>query len=154
MPSDVISVSRVIPAPAEQIFALVADPTKHSLIDGSGTVVSSPEPSHIMVLGEKFGMDMKMGPKYSMVNTVVELETNRRVAWQANFGEKGPAKALTGRIWRYELEPVEGGTKVTESWDVSRDGLGWALKRIGGLRKKTASNMTKTLEQIEKVLAG
>ena len=34
--SDVESVERVIPAPPEKIFDLLADPAKHPLIDGSG----------------------------------------------------------------------------------------------------------------------
>ena len=152
MPSDVISVSRVIPAAPEAIFPLISDPSKHPLIDGSGTVVAAKEPSRSLVLGDEFGMDMKRGAKYSMVNTVVEYEPNRRIAWKATFG-KGIGAKFTGRIWRYELEPVDGGTKVTESWDVSEDGMGWALKRIGGLRKETTHNMTKTLARIEELLA-
>ena len=35
---DTVSVERVIPAPAEKIFDLLADPARHRDIDGSGTV--------------------------------------------------------------------------------------------------------------------
>ena len=36
--TDVVTVDRTIPAPAEAIFELLADPSRHSDIDGSGTV--------------------------------------------------------------------------------------------------------------------
>src|SRR5207237_1068372 len=68
----------------------------------------------------KFGMSMKIGLPYSMVSTVVEYEENRRIAWQSRPpGRMG--RITAGRIWRYELEPVDGGTRVRESWDVSQD---------------------------------
>lgn len=38
MEGSVVSVERVIRAPAESIFALVADAGRHSSFDGSGTV--------------------------------------------------------------------------------------------------------------------
>lgn len=152
MSDDVVSVERVIPAPPERIFELVSDPAKHTTFDGSGTVKDSTDQSDSpLKLGSTFGMNMKMGAAYTMVNTIVELEPNRRIAWQAHKGTNPILKKFTGRIWRYELEPVDGGTKVTESWDVSRDGLGWLLKRTAA--DKTRENMTRTLERIEKALA-
>ena len=102
--------SRVVPAPPEEVFALLADPSRHAEFDGSGTVqglVSDPGP---MQSGSKFKMDMKMGRfSYKVTNTVVEFEENRRIAW---------CHMMRNR-WRYELEPVEGGTQVTESADFS-----------------------------------
>ncbi len=62
-----------------------------------------------------------------MTNTVIEFEQDRRIAWQTVLA--GPlGRFLGGRIWRYELEPVEGGTKVTESWDLSQDKQAFFLK--------------------------
>jgi hypothetical protein len=51
-----------------------------------------------------------------------------------------------GRIWRYELQPVEGGTVVRESWDLSEEGF---RLLVWGYRRKTHSNMVATLERIE-----
>ena len=64
-------------------------------------------------------MSMKMGVPYSMVNTVVEFEENRRIAWQTRPDRFG--QLVGGRIWRYELEPVDGGTLVRETWDISQE---------------------------------
>jgi uncharacterized protein YndB with AHSA1/START domain len=151
MDGDVVSVERVIPAPADKIFELIADPTMHPQIDGSGTVKQAKNGGgQPLALGSSFGMSMKLGIGYSMVNTVVEFEQGRRIAWQARPpGVMG--KFTAGRIWRYELEPVEGGTRVVESWDVSQDHQRRLLK-VGPVPEKTRTNMEKTLERIEQLV--
>lgn len=147
--SDVVSVERTIPAPAEVIFAVISDPARHHEFDGSGTVRDAKDVSDEKLhVGSTFGMRMKMGIPYSMVSTVVEYEENRRIAWQtrppAPFSKLGG-----GRIWRYELEPVDGGTLVRESWDIGQEVVK-ALVRPAA--NKTRQNMTKTLERLEAVV--
>ncbi|HXQ62951.1 MAG TPA: SRPBCC family protein [Acidimicrobiales bacterium] len=147
MNGDVVTTERVIAADPAAIFGLLADASRHPAIDGSGTVKRAKDDApERLSLGSTFGMSMKMGIGYSMVNTVVEFEENRRIAWQARPpGFLG--RIAAGRVWRYELEPVEGGTRVRESWDISEDHQRLML-RLGGLPKKTESNMEKTLERI------
>ena len=151
MEGDVVAVERCIPAGPAAIFALVADAARHPDIDGSGTVlqVKAGAPQKLR-LGTSFGMSMKRGMAYSMVSTVIEYEEDRRIAWQSRppgfFG-----KLAGGRIWRYELEPVEGGTLVRESWDISQDHQR-ALLRMGSEDKRTAESMAKTLEKIEGIV--
>jgi len=146
--SEVVSVERVIPAPPEAIFDLLADPDRHHDVDGSGAVVKAKQGSQRLALGTRFGMSMKVGIPYSMVSTVVEFDEPRRIAWQT----RGPGNLGGGRIWRYELEPVEGGTLVRESWDITQESVlsKWMVK---GLGEKTRTNMAATLERIEQVLA-
>jgi uncharacterized protein YndB with AHSA1/START domain len=149
MSDYVLSVERVIPAAPEAIFDLIADPTRHQDIDGSGTVRDAKEGSQRLALGDSFGMSMHAGFGYSMVSTVIEFEDNRRLAWQTRPPGK-IASVLGGRIWRYELEPVEGGTLVRESWDLSEEhgkALVWRFARA-----KTEKGMTATLERIEQVV--
>lgn len=151
MDGDVVSVERVIPAGPAAIFALVADASRHPEIDGSGTVKQAkPGVPDMLSLGAQFGMSMQQGLKYSMVSTVIEFEPNRRIAWQSRPGGF-VGKFVAGRIWRYELEPVEGGTRVRESWDISQDHQR-PLLRLGGLPDKTAANMARTLERIEEIV--
>ena len=145
--SNVVTVERLIPAPPDRIFALLVDPARHHDIDGSGTVVAAKEGSTRLKLGDRFGMDMKMGVAYSMISTVIELEDDRRIAWQTR-GKKGKGG---GRIWRYELEPVEGGTRVRESWDITHETpLSKPLVRLGAGRTRKA--MAATLERIEQLV--
>ena len=108
---DVVTVERVIPAPASEIFALLADPARHRDIDGSGTVREAKAGSQKLELGSEFGMSMKLGIPYSMVSKVVEFEPDRRIAWQTRSPIGFMNSFLGGRIWRYELEPADGGTR-------------------------------------------
>jgi uncharacterized protein YndB with AHSA1/START domain len=148
---DVVSVERVIPAPPEKIFDLLADPSRHKDIDGSGSVRDSKEPSQRLTLGSTFGMNMKIGLPYSMVSEVIEFDENRRIAWQSRPPSKIGSKLGGGRIWRYQLEPTDGGTKVTESWDISQEK--GASKLVVGLgRKRTRDAMEKTLARIEELV--
>jgi uncharacterized protein YndB with AHSA1/START domain len=148
---DVESVERVIPAPADAIFDLLADPARHRDIDGSGTVREAREGSQRLALGSRFGMSMKMGMPYSMVSEVVEFEEDRRIAWQSRppLGLLRPV--VGGRIWRYELEPVEGGTLVRESWDIRQEAIKVLVRPMRG---KTRAAMTATLERIEQIVGG
>jgi hypothetical protein len=84
-----------------------------------------------------------------MVSTVVEFEPNRRIAWQTH-GPTPIGKYVAGRIWRYEIEPVEGGSRVRESWDISTESaLTRPLVRTGA--EKTRKNMEATLARIEEI---
>ena len=151
MDGDVVTVERVIDAPPEAIFDLLADAGAHARIDGSGSVrqVRGEAPQRL-ALGSTFGMSMRIGLPYSMANTVTEFEEDRRIAWQAR--PPGLAGRLfAGRTWRYELEPVAGGTRVRESWDVSTDRQRAFLK-LGPIAERTRRNMEATLRRIEELV--
>lgn len=149
--SDVISVQRLVPAPPEPIFDLLVDPAGHAEIDGGGSVRGARSGGRRLALGDRFGMDMHLGVAYSTRNTVIELEENRRIAWQTTAGG-APGAVLGGRIWRYVLEPVEGGTLVTESWDLTQEK--WSSKPVVKLTMSasTRRNMERTLARIEELV--
>ena len=147
--SDVETVERIIHAPAATIFALLADPSRHHEIDGSGTVRDAKAGSQQLQLGSKFGMSMKAGLPYSMVSEVIEFEADRRIAWQTRPPIALLGKLAGGRIWRYELEPVAGGTRVRESWDIRQEQI---KPLVRPLRGKTRKAMTATLARIEQVV--
>jgi uncharacterized protein YndB with AHSA1/START domain len=148
--STVVSVDRVINAPPAALFAVVADATRHPEIDGSGQLVRAKDgAAHRLAMGSTFDMAMKMGLPYSMSNTVVEFEQDRRIAWRTVQG--GPlGRFLGGRVWRYEFEPVDGATLVTESWDISQDKQAFFLKHPK-VRQHTAASMSKTLERLAEI---
>ena len=151
MAEDVVTAERFIAAPPEKIFDLLADPTRHPEIDGSGTVRTAKEGSQRLGLGSRFGMSMKMGVPYSMVSEVIEFEENRRIAWQTR-GPGAIGKRAGGRIWRYELEPGDDGTLVRESWDIRQESaLTKPLVRMSG--SKTKAIMEKTLARIAEIVS-
>jgi uncharacterized protein YndB with AHSA1/START domain len=158
--NDVITVERVIRAPSEKIFELLADPARHRTFDGSDSVRDSRNAPPRLSLGAKFDMKMNLGFPYTMTNEVIEFEEGRRIAWQPRPAAR-LARSFGGRIWRYELDLVQGGTRVRETRDMSQER--WVFVRAGGLAlgapgfkfmvkraaERTRAAMTTTLERIE-----
>lgn len=149
--SDVLSVERVVHAPAEEIFAVIADPSRHHEFDGSGSVrnarrgVSGPAK-----IGDRFGMSMKIGVPYMTENEVIEFDQDRLFAWRT-AGPGITAKAIGGRVWRYELEPVDGGTLVRESWDITGESA-FSKPFVRRMASKTLKDMSATLDRLEELL--
>jgi len=93
-----------------------------------------------LYLGAKFSMQMKMGVGYSTTNKVVAFEEDRTIAWHhiAHF------------VWRYDLEEVEGGTLVTESFNYDKP---WAFAIIrAGFPERNCAAMIATLERLERAV--
>lgn len=139
-----VSVTKTINAPAKQIFELLADPAKHPLIDGSGSVQASRGRSDKRLeLGATFGMDMRIGLPYSIKNTVVEFEDGSLIAWRHFYGHR----------WRWQLTPIdEHSTEVTETFDWSTARVPFMLEMIGAPARNKES-IAKTLDRLQEVVA-
>jgi uncharacterized protein YndB with AHSA1/START domain len=141
--SRVASRTRIIKAPASKIFELLADPAQHARFDGSGSVRGTSGETHRLSMGAAFGMKMKVGAPYKITNTVVEFDEGKQIAWR-HFG---------GHIWRYVLDPVDGGTstQVTESFD-------WSTAKSPGFIElmrypaKNAKSIEKTLDRLAELI--
>lgn len=136
-----VSRSIDIDAPAATVFEIVADPARHTEIDGSDSVgnpISGPER---LSPGARFGMDMRMfGVRYRMTNQVVQFEEGRRIVW----------KTLGPQRWGYEFtELPDGGTRVTETFDYSRGPSFFYV--LGGFPAKNAASMERTLLRLREV---
>ncbi|MFD5828286.1 SRPBCC family protein [Lentzea sp. NPDC060358] len=144
MPKRSVSATRTVQAPPERIFELLADPSKHPLIDGSGAVRAPlPGAPAKLALGTAFGMDMKIGLAYRIENTVVEFEENRLIAW----------RHFNGHRWRWQLTPVgDGATEVTETFD-------WSTARtpvligLSPIPRRNRASMERSLERLSALLA-
>ncbi|SDF31243.1 Uncharacterized conserved protein YndB, AHSA1/START domain [Lentzea fradiae] len=150
----VLSVERRIAAPADEIYAVVADPDRHRDFDGSDAlrgVAEASSPARPLVVGDHFSMNMDLRGQYVMTSTVVEAEPGRRFAWQSR-PHKSSARwrsAFGGRIWRYELEPDGGTTLVRESWDLTEE----PLRVVVGLGRPVARDaMTASLERLARLV--
>jgi uncharacterized protein YndB with AHSA1/START domain len=149
MTDYVLTVERVIPAPPQAVFDVLTDVANHTAIDGSGMLQGAPVDAPArLAFGTTFGMKMKLFMRYSTVNRVVEFDEGRRIAWQT--GPTGRAgRFVAGRIWRYELEPVDGGTLVRESWDLRPDHQRFLLKLGRIWWNKTRRDMVRTLDRLD-----
>ena len=134
MSSRVTSRERLISAPASVIFDVLAAPSQHAAIDGSGTVQGHVGQQSRLSLGSTFAMKMRFGIPYRIKSRVLEFEENRLIAW-AHLG---------GHIWRYELEEVGEQTLVTETFDWSTARLPLLIEVVGYPRRHN-KNMERTL---------
>jgi hypothetical protein len=72
---EIAEATRIVPASAEDIFELLASPAQHALIDGSGTVKGAQRGTpERLSQGARFGMNMRIGAPYKILNEVVEFE--------------------------------------------------------------------------------
>ncbi|MBS3942399.1 MAG: SRPBCC family protein [Actinobacteria bacterium] len=143
-----VSAARVIAADRQAIFDVLADPAQHPLIDGSGTVTDvQPGGPDRLGPGVRFGMDMRIGVPYGILNTVVEFEEGRLIAWRHFHGHR----------WRYELEDTTAddarpATLVTESFDWSRARTRFWLD-LSSVPRRNLVGIRRTLTRLERHMA-
>ncbi len=149
-----VTVSRRIEADPGTIFAILADPKRHTEIDGSEMLRGALTDSVVTGVGDDFVLNMhleRLGGPYQMANRVVEFEQDRRIAWEPRrYDVEGP---VGGHIWAYELEPDgENATVVTEIFDCSE----WADedKPFIDYGRNWIESMRKTMDRLEKVATG
>jgi hypothetical protein len=116
-----IEVSRVVPASAAEIFAVLRDPQGHVDIDASGMLMDA-EGEPASAVGDRFLVhmdrealgDLPLG-KYDVEVAITVYEPDRQIAWriQGNFDPP------VGHVYGYRLDPAEEGTRVTSYCDWS-----------------------------------
>jgi uncharacterized protein YndB with AHSA1/START domain len=124
MDDETVSATRIINAPAEDIFAVLADPAAHAAIDGTGWVREPVDRQQLTAAGQVFRMAMYHANhpdgSYQMANRVQELDPPRAISWEPGQETGEGSLRFGGWVWRYDLVPaVPSGTKVTLSYDWS-----------------------------------
>jgi hypothetical protein len=144
-------VSTVVAARPEDVYALVSDVTR--------TPEFSPEVVSCRWLGGAEGP--VVGARFESVNRTPNGRTwkNRPVVVAADPGVEFAVRRdepFAGSIvWRYRFEPVDGGTRVVESYEVERpvSRIGWfvieRLYRGTDRRAALRSGMTTTLQRLQ-----
>ncbi|GLB81953.1 MULTISPECIES: SRPBCC family protein [Mycobacterium] len=138
-----VSRSVEVGAPAAELFAMAADPRRHSELDGSGTVRDNVTAPATLAEGSKFSTKMKMlGLPYRITSTVTGFEPDKLVEWRHPLGHR----------WRWEFQSLSPtSTRVTETFDYSDAG---ALKNKlkyyerTGFAKANARGIEATLSKL------
>lgn len=139
MHERVIEESIIIDAAPEQIFDVLATPSRHQEIDGSTSIKGVLSGPDRLFLGAKFGMSMKLLLPYHITNEVVEFEENKCIAWR-HFGK---------HVWRYVLREVEPKkTEVTEYFDYQHAVFPLALELMGAPTRNRIA-MVDTLKNLK-----
>lgn len=123
-----IEVSRAIAADPADIFAVVSDPQGHVAIDASGMLMAATG-ERATAVGDRFTVhmdrealnDFPLG-LYDVEIEIVTFETDREIAWTIH----GQIKPPIGHVYGYRLEPIDGGTLVTQYYDWSDIHPDWA----------------------------
>jgi hypothetical protein len=131
MTEEHVSVSTTINAPVDAVFAVLADPTTHQAIDGTGWVRESLDGKPVTEVGQIFRMglhhDNHPQGYYEMANRVDVFDPPHAIAWQPGQGpdERGNLSGNSelifgGWIWRYDLRPLgDDRTEATLTYDWS-----------------------------------
>ena len=116
-------VTGTVAAPPERVFAVLADPARHTEIDGAGMlrgIASSSGP----VTGVGDAWVMNMNGDYQMRSEVIDFEPGQRIAWAPALDPLDALSHLVGDIdfrgyhYAWELAPgPDGGTDITHTYD-------------------------------------
>ncbi len=108
----------VIGAPADQLYGMVAELTRMGEWSPECQSLEWLEGATGPAVGARFIGHNRGGPrglmKWSRRGRVLTADPGREFAFATEEG------GHEGTVWRYRFEPVEGGTRVTESYEVKK----------------------------------
>ncbi|WP_448612768.1 SRPBCC family protein [Modestobacter sp. URMC 112] len=124
MAAETLSVTTIVPASADAVFSVLADPANHASIDGTGWVCEPVSAERLTRSGQVFRMGMyhpgHPDGRYETANQVREIDPPRAVSWATGTGDAEGRLSFGGWIWRYDLAPAaDGGTAVRLTYDWS-----------------------------------
>jgi hypothetical protein len=141
-----VSRSAEVNAPASAIFDIVANPRRHSELDGSGTVQDTVSGPERLSEGARFSVRMKQhGFPYRITSKVTEYADDQVVEWRHPLGHR----------WRWEFAPLpDGRTLITETFDFSHvDPARAASLKLFGLVRQNGAGIESTLRQLQERFA-
>jgi hypothetical protein len=119
--SERIEVQRTIAAPADKIFGVLCEPRGHVAIDSSGMLMDATG-NAVKAVGDTFVVHMDREAlndhplgRYDVTVEICTFELDREIAWTI----VGQIKPQIGHVYGYQLEPVDGGSRVTSYYDWS-----------------------------------
>ncbi|GAB1508858.1 SRPBCC family protein [Actinophytocola sp. KF-1] len=121
---EAVSATLTITTSAARVFTVLADPTTHAAIDGTGWVQEPADPAPLTEAGQLFRMDMHHADHpngdYRVVNKVVVLDAPRAIGWLTGYEKDNGDLVFGGWVWRYDLSPLsQTETEVTLTYDWS-----------------------------------
>ncbi|GGU52866.1 activator of HSP90 ATPase [Streptomyces albospinus] len=124
MDQENVSATLTVAVPAARVFAVLADPTTHSAIDGTGWVREAVDQAPLTEVGQIFRMHMYHANRpigdYQVANKVQVLDPPRAIGWLTGQEKADGHLEFGGWIWRYELAPLgPSETEVTLTYDWS-----------------------------------
>ena len=124
---EAVAASAIVDAPADAVFAVLADPSAHADVDGTGWVRGELDVGRITAAGQVFRMAMfhpdHPDGDYEIHNLVTVYDEPWAIAWKPGTASPETGElSFGGWIWRYDLAPEEAGTRVVLTYDWSAVG--------------------------------
>jgi hypothetical protein len=125
MTEERMNAATTVNAPVEVVFDVLADPSTHEAIDGTGWVRQPLDRKRLTGAGQIFRMamyhDNHPDKDYEMANRVDVFDAPRAIAWQPGQGADDAALEFGGWLWRYDLKALgQSQTEVSLTYDWSR----------------------------------
>ena len=145
-------VSAHIEAPPESLYDIIADVTRMPELSPEIVRCEWLDGATGALPGVRFKARNKVsrGPSWTNKPVVTVADRGREIAWARTEPFAGTVE------WRYRFEPEGSGTRVTESYEVTRPltRVGWFIsERFGERDRRTAlrQGMERTLERLQAV---
>jgi len=124
MTEETMRTSATVNAPVDTVFGVLADPTTHEAIDGTGWVRQPLDGKRLAGSGQIFRMAMyhenHPDKDYEMANRVEVYQPPHAISWQPGAGPDDANLEFGGWFWRYDLRPLgDDRTEVTLTYDWS-----------------------------------
>jgi hypothetical protein len=149
-------VTRTIAATPVEIFAVLADPSRHCTTEPTDWVRDAVDAAPITATGQMFAMNMfleRAGGHYVTHNLVNVFEKDRAIGWIPGQLDETGNHSPGGWFWRYDLAPNGEGTDVTLTYDWSGTSQNFR-DQVGGMPIFPEDYLTGSLATLERSVTG
>ena len=124
MSVETLTAATTIDASPEAVFEVLAAPSTHAAIDGTGRVREARDVGPVREVGQVFRMGMfhanHPDGHYEMANRVEVFDPPWAICWRPGQDDGSGELQFGGWLWRYDLASAGGsGTEVTLTFDWS-----------------------------------
>ncbi|MFT3900739.1 MAG: SRPBCC family protein [Gordonia sp. (in: high G+C Gram-positive bacteria)] len=158
-----VSESIVVAADPAVVYDVVSHPDRIPEFSPENTRGVVDDPDRAAYAGMTFtGWNRRLGFRWSTRCEVTAADPNRRFEFAVRRWGFGPVMApVAVATWTFTLEPVDGGTRVTETWTDDRgwpDGVAAVFDRIvtgkPGFAEFQRGNIAESLKRLKRLIEG
>ena len=149
-------VTRTIAASPKEVFAVLADPSRHQSTEPGDWVRDAADTAPITGVGQIFAMNMYLtaaGGDYVTHNLVNVFDKDRAIGWIPGQLDNAGNHDAGGWSWRYDLAPSKGCTAVTLTYDWSATSQDFR-DRVGGMPLFGEDYLCESLVTLERSVVG
>jgi hypothetical protein len=149
-------VTRSVAASPQQVFAVLADPSRHHDTEPTDWVRDAVDTTPLTGTGQIFAMNMHLtqaGGDYVTHNLVNVFDQDRAIGWMPGVLDDAGKHILGGWFWRYDLVPQGDRTDVSLTYDWSGTSQDFR-DQIGVIPIFGEDYLAASLATLERLIAG